>query len=66
MFGKNPVGLPEDDGKSTAPTGRTLRLVHEAVLEAAAQCCAVEGSYPSTIEYLGCMTLLAPLTEVAP
>lgn len=26
--------------------------VREAVLAAAAQCCAVEGSYPSTIEYL--------------
>ena len=26
--------------------------VREAVLRAAAQCCAVEGSYPSTIEYL--------------
>lgn len=26
--------------------------VRDAVLAAAAQCCAVEGSYPSTIEYL--------------
>lgn len=26
--------------------------VREAVLAAATQCCAVEGSYPSTIEYL--------------
>lgn len=26
--------------------------VREAVLRAAAQCCAVEGSYPSNIEYL--------------
>ena len=26
--------------------------VRQAVLSAAAQCCAVEGSYPSTIEYL--------------
>lgn len=34
MFGKNPVGRPSDGEKSAAPTGRTLRLVHEAVLEA--------------------------------
>lgn len=26
--------------------------VRQAVLDAAAQCCAVEGSYPSTLEYL--------------
>lgn len=41
------VGFVQDDLRA-----RAAATMRDAILNAAAQCCAIEGSYPETLEYL--------------